>query len=250
MLKGTSTYNPVQNPERARKRRNLVLTQMVKHGKLKAEQVEALAKQPLNLNFERQVEPLGLAPHVAQQLRKWMIDWADWHDLNIYTDGLVVRTTIDSRLQKAANQAVARQVAQLQRLADGKRKKNEERPALQAGFIALDPRNGLVRAWVGSHDFTQEQFDHVNQARRQAGSTFKPFVYGAAFTQGLDPDTTFYDEPVAIRMSDGGIWSPSDDSAPSGQPMVQKALTLKAELARKLAEAQIEKLANAQRKRP
>ena len=250
MLKGTSTYNPVQNPERARKRRNLVLTQMVKHGKLKAEQVEALAKQPLNLNFERQVEPLGLAPHVAQQLRKWLIDWADWHDLNIYTDGLVVRTTIDSRLQKAANQAVARQVAQLQRLADGKRKKNEERPALQAGFIALDPRNGLVRAWVGSHDFTQEQFDHVNQARRQAGSTFKPFVYGAAFTQGLDPDTTFYDEPVAIRMSDGGIWSPSDDSAPSGQPMtlrdglVHSKNTITAQVMQKVGPSAVAQLAH------
>ena len=71
--------------------------------------------------------------------------------------------------------------------------------------MAVDPRNGMVRAWVGSHDFAQEQFDHVNQARRQAGSTFKPFVYGAALIQGLGWDTTFYDERVEIRMPDGGL---------------------------------------------
>src|SRR4051812_31617434 len=127
MLKGTSAYNPIQNPERARQRRNLVLAQMVKQGKLKADELPALTKQPLRLDFERQVEPLGLAPHVAQQMRQWLIDWADRFDFNIYTDGLVVRTTIDSRLQKAANQAVVRQIAQLQRLADGSRKKGEER---------------------------------------------------------------------------------------------------------------------------
>ncbi|MEO7728132.1 MAG: transglycosylase domain-containing protein [Burkholderiales bacterium] len=219
MLKGNSAYNPIRNPERARQRRNLVLREMAKLDKLPAEQVEALSKQPLRLNFERQVEPLGLAPHVAQQVRKWLIDWADVHDFNIYTDGLVVRTAIDSRLQHAANLAVARQVAQLQRLANGKRKRDEERPTLQGAFMAVDPRNGLVRAWVGSHDFAQEQFDHVNQARRQPGSTFKPFVYGAAFMQGMSPDTTFNDERVAIRMPDGGVWSPSDAAAPSGLPM-------------------------------
>ena len=250
MLKGTSAYNPIQNPERARQRRNLVLTQMVKHGKLKAEQIEALAKQPLKLNFERQVEPLGLAPHVAQQVRKWLVDWADRFDYNIYTDGLVVRTTIDSRLQKAASQAVARQVAQLQRLADGKRKKSEERPALQAAFMALDPRNGLVRAWVGSHDFTQEQFDHVNQARRQPGSTFKPFVYGAAFTQGFSPDTTFYDERVSFRMPDGDVWSPGDDAPPSGQPMtlrdglVHSKNTITAQVMMKVGPAAVAELAH------
>ena len=99
----------------------------------------------------------------------------------------MVRTTIDSRLQKAANQAVARQMTQLQTLADARRKRGEEQSVLQAGFMAMDPRNGFVRAWVGSRDFAEEQFDHVSQARRQPGSTFKPFVYGAAFMHGLAP---------------------------------------------------------------
>ena len=251
MLKGTSAYNPVQNPERARKRRNVVLGQMAKHGKLQAAQVEVLAKRPLRLDFERQSEPLGQAPHVAQQLRKWLIAWADRHDYDIHADGLVVRTTIDARLQKAANQAVARQLTQLQGVADARRKAGEERPLLQAGFLALDPRDGFVRAWVGSRDFAQEQFDHVSQARRQPGSTFKPFVYGAAFALGLGPETIFYDQPVAIRMSDGGVWSPSDDAAPSGLPMtlrdglVYSKNTITAQMMQKVGAPRVAQLAQA-----
>jgi penicillin-binding protein 1A len=76
MLKGTSYYNPVLNPERSVQRRNTVLGQMVKHGKLKAANFEALKKKPLRIEFERQTEDLGLAPHLAQQLRRWLIDWA------------------------------------------------------------------------------------------------------------------------------------------------------------------------------
>ncbi len=219
MLKGTSAYNPVLNPERALERRNLVLAQMVKSGKLPKARLEALSRRPLGVEFERQVEPLGQAPHVAAALRKWLIEWADRRGYDIYGDGLVVRTTIDSKLQKAANQAVARQLAQLQTLADRRRRKGEEAQVLQAGFLALDPRSGFVRAWVGSRDFAKEQFDHVSQARRQPGSTFKPFVYGAAFAQGISPTTTFIDEAVSIRIPGGGVWSPTDSSPPSGQPV-------------------------------
>jgi penicillin-binding protein 1A len=145
MLKGTSYYNPVLNPDRARERRNTVLAQMVKHGKLEPARAQQLAARPLRLDFERQTEPLGSAPHVAQQVRKWLIAWADREDYDIYADGLVVRTTLDSRLQKAANQAVARQMRQLQDIVDRRRQKGQERELLQAGFLAIDPRNGAVR---------------------------------------------------------------------------------------------------------
>ena len=218
MLKGTAYYNPVLNPQRARERRNIVLAQMAKHGKLDAQRAEVLAQRPLRLDFERQTEPLGIAPHLAQHLRKWLIAWADRQDYDSYADGLVVRTTIDVRLQKAANAAVTRQVRQLQDLADRRRQRGQERQLLQAGFLALDPRTAEVRAWVGSADFATSQFDHVHQARRQPGSTFKPFVYGAAFLQGMSPDDAFVDEPVSIR--DGGqVWSPRDGAPPTMAPM-------------------------------
>ncbi|MDQ3060991.1 MAG: transglycosylase domain-containing protein [Pseudomonadota bacterium] len=251
MLKGTSYYNPVQNPERAKQRRNIVLSQMAKRGKLDPARLEALSKRSLKLDFERQVEPLGAAPHVAQHLRKWLIAWADPRGYDILADGLRVRTTIDASIQKLANQAVARQMAQLQKLADGQRKAGQERAVLQAGFLALDPRNGAVRAWVGSRDFSQEQFDHVSQARRQPGSTFKPFVYGAAFMQGMSPLRTFIDQPVAITSPGGEVWRPSDDTAPTGQPMtLREGLaysknTITAQLMEKVGPASVAQLAQA-----
>jgi len=224
MLKGTSYYNPVQNPQRAQQRRNLVLTQMAKDGTLDPARLEALSREPLSLDFERQVDSPGPAPHLAQQLRKWLVDWADDNDYNIHADGLRVVTTLDAGLQKAANLALGRQLAQLQRLADSRVRPGQDRPPLQAGFVALDPRDGAVRAWVGSRDFTSEQFDHVSQARRQPGSTFKPFVYGAAFMQGYKPDDTLIDRVVEIRPEGGGpVWSPRDQTAPTGQPVTLRA---------------------------
>jgi penicillin-binding protein 1A len=219
MLKGTSYYNPVLNPDRSLQRRNVVLTQMARRGKLEPARAQALALRPLRLDFERQTEPLGPAPHVAQHVRKWLIAWADRNGYDIHADGLVVRTTIHTRLQRAATQAVARQMAQLQPLADKRRRAGEERTLLQAGFMALDPRNGHVRAWVGSTSFEQDQFDHVNLARRQPGSTFKPFVYGAAFVDGASPTQTFIDQPVTLRDRNGEPWSPRDATPYTGQPM-------------------------------
>ena len=250
MLKGTSVYNPVTNPERARDRRNIVLAQMAKYGKLDPAKLDALSKRPLHVNFERQVEPAGQAPHVAQLLRPWLIEWADRHGYNIYADGLTVRTTIHSRLQKAANQAVAHHMAQLQSLADSQRRRGQDRAELQAGFLALDPRNGHIKAWVGSRDFAQEQFDHVSQARRQPGSTFKPFVYGAAFMQGFSPLYTFIDQPVTFANGDE-VWAPTDAAPPSGQPMtlrdglVYSKNTITAQLMQQVGPAKVAELARA-----
>jgi len=267
MLKGNAYYNPVLNPERALARRNTVLGQMVKYGKLTPAQYALLSKKPLRLDFERQTEPPGPAPHFALQLRKWLIAWADRNDYNIYSDGLVVRTTIDSRLQAMATAALKQHANQLQGIASGAwsgrngctasndlfatfmretqdyksardagatdaealkqlaadrnfmRNLCKDKTDVQAGFLAIDPRNGQIRAWVGSRDFTDEPFDHVQQARRQPGSTFKPFVYGAAYAAGAKPSDTFIDQPVEIPLAGGEIWKPSDDVPPSMRPM-------------------------------
>ncbi len=299
MLKGNSYYNPVLNPERALQRRNTVLSQMVKWGKLDAAQFETLKKRPLRVEFERQLETPGPAPHFAQQLRKWLITWADKHDYNIYADGLVVYTTIDSRLQAAANQAVARQGRQLQGLADAAwapravwgpgnalaqtfvrdtpefktardggltdaaalkqlmadasfmRSLREQKTRVQAGFMALDPRTSQVRAWVGSRDFAVDPFDHVQQARRQPGSTFKPFVYGAAFDKGASPEDTLLDTAVDIPMTGGEVWHPTDDGPPSGHAIsLRDALaysknTITAQLMQTVGPARVARLAQA-----
>jgi penicillin-binding protein 1A len=76
-----------------------------------------------------------------------------------------------------------------------------------------------MRASAESGVFAEEPFDHVSQARRQPGSAFKPFVYGAAFMLGMRPDTTLIDEPVAIRLPGNDVWQPTDATPPSYQPM-------------------------------
>lgn len=299
MLKGNSYYNPVINPERAVARRNIVLAQMARRDKLDEARLAALQKKPLRIDFERQLEAPGPAPHFAQQLRKWLIAWADRNGYNIYADGLVLRTTLDSRLQAQATQAVVRRGRQLQGLADqawSARKGwagspelveafvRESRPyraalaagqtpedalqrlmadkpfiealrqdktRVQVGFMALDPRSARVRAWVGSRDFVQDPFDHVQQARRQPGSTFKPFVYGAAFDKGLSPSDTIIDQAVDITLPNGEIWQPSDESAPSGKSvslrdgLVYSRNRITAQLVEQIGAARVAKLAYA-----
>lgn len=303
MLKGTSYYNPVTKPERALQRRNTVMAQMVKHGKLEATQFATLKKKPLDIDFERQSDELGPAPHLSQQIKRWLVEWADRHDYNIYADGLVVRTTVDSRLQDMANAAVARQADRLQKIAsaewslrsawgaksgpkkdlvlafvrdakeykaaiaDGQTEQQairalqadagfmqalrDEKTRLQAGFLALDPANGHVKAWVGSRSFATDQFDHVQQARRQPGSTFKPFVYGAAFESGTSPISSFIDDAIEIPLGNGQVWRPSDGGGPSGLPMtLREGLmfsknTITAQLMQVVGPANVARLARA-----
>ncbi len=297
MLKGTSYYNPVRNPERAVARRNTVLAQMVKRDVLSPQAFEQLKTRPLKLNFERQEVPAGMAPHFAQQVRKWLIDWADSAGYNIYADGLVVYTTLDARMQAVANQAVRSHTRSLQAVAntswskrDGWNADNplvqalvresrdyavlrdkgvdahealqqllkdkvfmqqlrQDKTRLEAGFLAMDPETAAIRAWVGSRDFAVDAFDHVQQARRQPGSTFKPFVYGAALQDGLSPDDERVDEAVEFKLPGGEVWRPTDASPPSGRSMaLRDALaysknTITAQLMQEVGPAKVARLA-------
>ena len=89
---------------------------------------------------------------------------------------------------------------------------------LEAGFVAMDPHTGEVRAWVGSRSFERDQFDHVVQATRQPGSTFKPIVYAAALESGIPPDQAFRDVVQDIKVG-GTVWRPTDMSGNSGAMM-------------------------------
>ena len=93
---------------------------------------------------------------------------------------------------------------------------------LEAGFVALDPASGEVKAWVGSRDFQREQFDHVVKAARQPGSTFKPIVYGAALEKGLTPDHPYRDAVMNIKAGDGTIWRPTDMTGTTGNQMTMR----------------------------
>jgi penicillin-binding protein 1A len=295
MLKGTSYYNPVTNPERSTQRRNTVLAQMVKFGQLAPAEFEHLKQQPLKVDFERQEQDLGAAPHLAQQLRRWLIDWGDRNGYDIYADGLVVHTTIDSRLQQFANAAVARETERLQKIATAAWKPGanqqllqafmretpqyhaarehgaadadalrtlqadkdfvqqlwQRKTTLEAGFLAIEPATGAVKAWVGSRDFAHDQFDHVEQARRQPGSTFKPFVYGAAFEQGISPDEMLLDTPIEMQVDARTVWKPTDIEPSSNRPMsvrdglVYSKNTITSQLMQRIGPVHVAQLARA-----
>lgn len=289
MLKGSSYYNPVRHPERARARRNVVLSCMARQGFLTDAAYRELATAPMHARFNRPANPADAAPHFVAQVRRQLVEWADEHDYNLASDGLVIQTTLDARLQALAVQAVEAQTQALQAVADVEwsqralpaggslesyarratsvdpfahflaqqpellrewivaspryRKALAEggdaatvekalrgdrpwlaalqrsRTRLEAGFVAIDPRSGAVRAWVGSRDHEADQFDHVAQAERQPGSTFKPFVYGAALESGVPSAQTYVDGAVEVPLGDGRVWRPTDMRGASGEPM-------------------------------
>ena len=93
---------------------------------------------------------------------------------------------------------------------------------LEAGFVAMDPASGEVKAWVGSRNFQREQYDHVSQAARQPGSTFKPIVYAAALEKGIAPEHPYLDAVTSIKFNDGTVWRPTDMSGTTGRRLTMR----------------------------
>src|SRR5690606_38989153 len=88
---------------------------------------------------------------------------------------------------------------------------------LQAGFVAVDPASGHVKAWVGGADFERNKYDHVAQSKREPGSTFKPFVYAAALQKGYSPDDYLIDAKITyVDPSTGNRWEPGNFGEETG----------------------------------
>ncbi|GAB3182285.1 transglycosylase domain-containing protein [Telluribacter humicola] len=121
MLKATTSYNPINRPERAKLRRNVVLNQMAKYKYLTPEQADSLKKLRLKLTREQKVQNQNIAPYFREQLRQELAEWcanqtkSNGDPYNLYTDGLKIYTTIDSRVQLAAERAVRARMASLQK---------------------------------------------------------------------------------------------------------------------------------------
>jgi penicillin-binding protein 1A len=143
-------------------------------------------------------------------------------------------------------------VAALKRLKadrDFMRQLKAAKSRLEAGFLAMDPNTGEIKAWVGSRDFEREQYDHVSQAARQPGSTFKPIVYAAALEKGITPDHPYLDAVTTIRFADGTEWRPTDNSGTTGRQLtlrdglVYSKNTITAQVVRDIGVAPVVKLA-------
>ncbi|HEX7943890.1 MAG TPA: transglycosylase domain-containing protein, partial [Phenylobacterium sp.] len=183
IMKGPSRYSPVASTDRAAKRATIVLYEMANdHFITDAQRDEALRTK------------VRVNPVLANQRAQYFTDWVDDQVRTLVgepTEDLVVETTLDLPLQASAEQAIAAGVAA-----------NKSSGVEQGALISLDGE-GRIRAYVGGVNYLQSQFDRATQARRQAGSAFKPFVYLTAMEAGRTPETPVVDEPIKI-----GNWEP------------------------------------------
>lgn len=282
LLKATSAYNPKTNPKNSLSRRNVVLENMYNHGKLSAAELSDLRDKPIELNFSVETAYDGQALYFRQAVA----DEIKNLDLGLdpYKDGLKIFTTVDSRMQKYAEQAMLEQMKVVQRNFDahwGKQdpwvnEKNQPIPGflqeklkqtdaykmlsvrypddpqkvmeilntphkvklfsyagqnlkieremssvdslrymlhfMHAGFVAMEPQTGEVKAYVGDVDFNTWQHDNV-RATHQPGSTFKLFVYATAMKQGwLPSDARLKDDYIQMNVVDENgkpsVWRP------------------------------------------
>ncbi len=277
LLKATSSYNPKRNPKRSMERRNVVLSNMVKHGDLRSDNFAALKDTPTPLNMNIETPDQGKALYFREAINDEMKQWCEANGVDFYTDGLKIYTTLDTRMQQHAEEAVREQMYEVQRMFDRRwgsgpcwidEEYNEipnfvenvasttdafkqlktkypnngdsvwyymkqphdmkifeyQRDArgkivagykdvnmssldsvdhmlhyMHAGFVAMDPRTGFVKAWVGDIDYRTWKYDKV-KSMRQPGSTFKLFVYSAAMEKGLTPCDRRRDDYIAMEV--------------------------------------------------
>jgi penicillin-binding protein 1A len=281
MLNAPARYNPRLNPEDAQIRRNLVMRRMTEAGAITQKEYDSLAMLPVKLNFHNPDYREGLATYLREQIRQDLKKWCAQHkkedgtSWDIYQDGLRIYTTIDSRMQQIAEDAVKEQLTWLQaayfkewkgkmswksggranpellektirktprylelmeegksdadimRLLQTKERMTVYSPSgpidtvmslidsvkyslqmIQVGVLAVDARNGQVKAWIGGPNIRFTQLDHVRKStRRQVGSTFKPLQYAVALERNYVPCTPI---PYTIPEFDGQkIWDPA-----------------------------------------
>lgn len=286
MLKAPSRYNPARNPKNSIDRRNVVLSQMKKYNFITAAQFDSLKVIPIKLKYNVEDHNYGLATYFREELRGELLQWCKEHinnsigrPFNLYTDGLKIYTTINSKMQIYAEEAVAQHMKVLQRkfnehwkgknpweghneiVTDAMKRtsryismkaakmsekeidkafKNKEKMTvftwkgevdttmspldsikyykkmLQCGFMSMDPKTGYVRAWVGGNDYRYFKYDHVKEGKRQAGSTFKPFLYTLAMQEGYSPCYKVPNVRVTFDLPTGDQWSPENSDAQYG----------------------------------
>jgi penicillin-binding protein 1A len=185
-----AAYDPATNPATARKRRNLVLKEMLDQGDItKSDYAYAVAtklppRQQIQLPGDQ-----GPAQYFANYVKQQLVD--RYGSGRVFGGGLKVYTTIDLKLQKMARTSI------------GKWLTNPSGPT--AALVAIDPRDGRVVAMFGGNNFRKSQFNLAVQGERQAGSSFKPFVLATALKEGVAPSTTFVSKPITINAG-GRLW--------------------------------------------
>lgn len=216
LVQGPERFNPRKHPDRATRRRNVVLDVMAREGVITPEEATKAKAAPLRL--APPAEEATSAPYVVaairQELRSRYGPDADVRGLRVYTG-------IDPAIQRAAREALRAGIARVEGGTYGRYRHPRPEPGaraagdtatafLQGMVVALDPGTGAIRALVGGRDFALSQFDRALQAKRQPGSAFKPIVYAAALANRIPVTTRIATTPVAIENPGAGDWRPGD----------------------------------------
>ena len=221
------SYDPFRFPDRAKARRDLVLGLMAQQGFLTEDEAAAWQAFPLP-ESEADGPPRSMAPYFEEWVRQII---TDRFGSDVYRAGMRVYTSLDGEMQRAARDALDEGLARVE--ADSAHFEHPHYsefdsvevfpgssvPYLQGAFVALDPATGHVLALVGGRDFEQSKFDRARQARRQAGSSFKPFVYTAAVASGLPASRVVIDAPVVYPQVSGQDWRPANFGGEFQGPM-------------------------------
>jgi penicillin-binding protein 1A len=228
LIQSPSSYAPTGNPDRAVARRNVVLQTMVMSAAIDREQYERAKAADVKLtNGLEMRETFGL--YFKEQVRRELVERFGW--ARIAQGGLKVYTTLDPDLQQAAEKIVEDGLETVEGRRGYKHPKRESGNAaqssdyLQGALVSMDPSTGAVRALVGGRDFVQSRFNRVTQARRQAGSAFKPFVYAVALEEGFSPASviTNLNDPTLTAQGD---WVPEDEHSTAEEMTLRSALRM------------------------
>ncbi|HEX2643945.1 MAG TPA: PBP1A family penicillin-binding protein [Thermoanaerobaculia bacterium] len=218
MIQAPAQYLPTEHPQAAVERRNWVLGRLGELGWVDEAEVRQAQAQPLRL-APRAVEIRALAPYFS---RTAAAEARERYGLpELAGQGYLLFSTLDWLDQRQAERSVRAGLAALDK--GGKRRRAAG--PLQAALISVDPRTGGILAYVGGRDYEKSQFDRVTQARRQAGSAFKPVVYAAAFQEGVaNPAALLKDSPIVVKV-DNADWRPQNyDRRFHGMVTVRTAL--------------------------
>ena len=206
MPKSPSRYSPLINKPLAKKRRNVVLRQMVRNQVISESQWKAAktAEVDLTPRKERLQKASYFVAHTTRMLEKELGERA------LYKEGLSIFTTLDYDMQKAAESAVVRG---LDDLAARMARRGLSDASPQAALVCLDVKRGSILALVGGRNYERSPFDRATMALRQPGSAFKPLVYALAVEKGFSQNHILWDAPVAYKGAvKGKDWTPTNFS--------------------------------------
>jgi penicillin-binding protein 1A len=252
LTRSPNNNQPFRHQENARVRRDIVLAQMLEHGFITKDEHDAAVKEKIDEEVitpeERAALPPEqqaawapnkfLAPFFCVDVQHFITDPPPPNQVSVepgelFESGLEIYTTIDMRLQQAAEEVLLKAMDDF----DAKKKEKLEKQGrgnefepINGALVCLDNRpgyEGFVRAMVGGRDFYQNQYNWATQARRQPGSGVKPFVWLAALDNGMTPSSIVVDEPFSVVDALGRPWAPENfEKEYQGAIPIRKALEL------------------------